>query len=142
MRTRIFAMCGAAASLVACSQAGDENNKQQPAAPKKEKIPYCFFKPSETKAWAASRGKDGNIIVKGKAYREDARYKAVLGEPKVSGATAEVRPSIAINDTGFAAEADWWDASYTIPGSAAVDTVNVKCGAGTLAELKVPVRSK
>src|SRR4051812_48405028 len=130
-----------AASLAACGQGGGEAKNRIAAAPKKEKPRYCFFKDAETKAWAASRGKDGNIIVKGKAYRSDSRYKALLGDPKVSGSTAVVWPSISVNDTGFAAPAgdDWWDVSFAIPGSAAVDTVDVKCGKKTFAELKVPL---
>ena len=35
---------------------------------------------------------------------------------------------------------NWWDVSFAIPGSAAVDTVEVKCGKKTFAELKVPLR--
>jgi hypothetical protein len=133
-----------AASLSACGQGGTEATNQAGIAPKKEKPRYCFFKDAETKAWAASRGKDGDITVKGKAYRSDSRYKAVLGDPKVSGSTAVVWPSISVNDTGFAAPAgdDWWDVSFTIPGSAAIDTVDVKCGKKTFAELKVPLAPK
>jgi len=134
-------LLGAAAALAACGQGGG-SSKQPVAAPKKEKPRYCFFKDAEAKAWTASRGKDGNITVKGKAYRSDSRYKAVLGDPKVTGSSAVVWPSISVNDTGFAAPGgdDWWDVSFTIPGSAAVDTVDVKCGQKTFAELKVPLR--
>jgi hypothetical protein len=49
----------------------------------------------------------------------------------------EVSPSIQQNSTGFGAPENWWEVTATIPGSAAVDTVKVTCGAKTLAEIKV-----
>ena len=132
---------GVAAALAGCGQS-DGNQAANQAAPnsvqpQKKKVAYCFFKDSETKGWTASRGKDGNITVKGKAYREDSRYKAVLGEPVVTGTKVEIAPSIVVNDTGYAAPDNWWNVTATIPDSAAVDTVDVKCGGSTLAELKV-----
>jgi len=93
------------------------------------------------RAGQASRDKDGNIKVKGKAYRSDSRYQAVLGPPEVSGTTASIAPTITQNMTAYGAEDNWWDVAATIPGSAAVDTVTVTCGARTLAELKVPVKA-
>ena len=131
----------AAAALGACGQSGDNaaatNNAANAAAAEKPKPAYCFFKDSETKAWAAKRGKDGTIVVKGKAYRSDPRYQALLGPPTVTGNTAEVSPTIQQNATGYAAPDNWWDMTATIPNSAAADTVDVKCGDKTLAELKV-----
>ena len=56
----------------------------------------------------------------------------------VTGASAELSPTITINDTGFAAVDNWWDVSATIPNSAAVNSVTVSCGARTLAKLEVP----
>jgi hypothetical protein len=85
--------------------------------------------------------KDGNVVVTGKAYREDSRYKAVLSPATVSGATAELAPTIAQNDTGYAAPDNWWSVSQTIPNSQSVDTVNVKCGDATVAAIKL-VRKK
>src|SRR5205085_7944911 len=109
-------------------------NQVQP----KKKSSYCFFKDNETKAWAASRDKDGNIVVKGKVYRSDPRYKAVLNPATVSGPTAELTPTIGQNDTGYAAPENWWDVTSTIANSTAVDTVKVNCGPKTLAEFKLP----
>jgi hypothetical protein len=133
-----------ALALAGCGQAGDGTSANEaaakPAQPKK-RIAYCFFKDAETKAWAASRGKDGNIVVKGKAYRSDPRYKALLNPATVTGTTAELSPTIAQNDTGFAADENWWDVSATIANSATVDTVRVFCGAKTFAELKVPLKT-
>jgi len=124
--------------------AGCDQPAEQPAAntavAEKPKPKYCFFKDSETKGWSALRGMDGNIVVKGKAYRSDPRYQAQLGQPEVSGTTATIAPGIVQNATGFGAPENWWDVSATIPNSAAVDTVKVECGAKTLAELKVPVK--
>jgi hypothetical protein len=126
-----------------CGQSGDDAaNKAATAkaaeAKKAAKPAYCFFKEPDTKGWAASTDASGNVVVKGKAYRQDSRYKAVLGQPVVTGAGAEVSPSITMNDTGYAAPDNWWDVSTTIPNSAAVETVTVRCGAKVLAELKVP----
>lgn len=130
------------AALAACGQSDSNPAANEAAAnaaqPQKPKPAYCFFKDSETKGWKASRDKDGNIIVKGKAFRLDPRYKALLGPPTVTGASAEIAPTITVNDTGFAAEDNWWDVKATIPGSAAVDTVMVRCGEKAIATLKVP----
>lgn len=134
---RSIPLLGFAAVLVACGQ--DDTSRQAastPAQPKK-KIAYCFFKDPETKGWSATRGKDGNIIVKGKAYRSDSRYRAILNPATVTGSTAEITPTITVNDTGYGAEDNWWDVSATIPNSAAVDSVKVTCGAKTFADLKV-----
>lgn len=139
---RIFLIAGAAALVGACGQSNDgatANAAANTPQPKK-KAAYCFFKDSETKGWAATRGKDGNIKVKGKAYRQDSRYQAALGTPEVNGSTATISPTVVQNMTAFGAEDDWWDVTATIPGSAAVDTVSVTCGAKTLAKLKVPVK--
>ena len=141
MRYLVIAI--AAALIAGCGSSASENAANQTAAnavqPKK-KIPYCFFKDSETKGWAASRGKDGNVVVKGKVYREDSRYKALLGPVEVTGTTAQLAPTITVNDTGFAAPDNWWVVTATIPNSAAIDTVRVTCGADTIAELKVPAK--
>jgi hypothetical protein len=129
----------AAASLSACGQGdGNEAANQAAPAPKKEKPIYCFFKDAESKDWTAKRGKDGNITVKGKLYRSDGRYMAVLGKPKVNGSTAEFWPSISNNTTGASMADGWWEVSATVPDSAAIDTVDVKCGQKSFAELKVP----
>ena len=99
---------------------------------------YCFFKDAETKDWAAKADKDGNVVVSGKAYREDARYKALLSPATVSGTSAEISPTITANDTGFAAPDNWWDVTQTIPNSQAVTSVKVTCGGKTVATLEVP----
>lgn len=137
---RSIILFGAAAALCGCGQTNDNNATNPPnnaIAEAKPKPAYCFFKESETRGWKASVGKDGNVTVKGKAYREDSRYKAVLAPATVTGATAEIAPTITTNDTGYGAQDDWWDVSATIPGSAGVSTVNVVCGARRLATLQV-----
>ena len=110
MHKSIF-LLGSLALLAGCSSSDDEAANQTAAAKaaaatKKPRPAYCFFKDSETKGWTASRDKNGDVVIKGKAYREDARYKAVLGPPKVTGASAEIAPTIVVNDTGFAAPDD------------------------------------
>jgi len=137
MRTPLV-LLGVAALLGGCGKSDDVANQAATNAAQPKKRPaYCFFKDSETKGWAASRGKDGNITVKGKAYRQDSRYQAVLGPPEVSGTTATIAPTITQNMTAYGAEDDWWDVTATIPNSSAVDTVNVTCGDKTLATLAV-----
>jgi hypothetical protein len=138
---KTFFLLGAAAGLAACGQSADNVTANNPAAntaAAEKPKPYCFFKDSETKGWVAKRGKDGNITVTGKAYREDSRYKAVLNPPTVSGTTAQIAPTITQNDTAYGAPDNWWDVTAVIPNSAAIDTVDVTCGDKTIAELKVP----
>lgn len=136
MRTSLLVL--SAVSLASCGQSGDAGAASQSAnaAQPKKKPAYCFFKDSETRGWAATRGKDGNIVVHGKAYRQDSRYKATLGPATVTGANAEIAPTIAVNDSAYGAPDDWWVVSAAIPNSAAVDTVTVRCGTKTLANLK------
>ena len=55
----------------------------------------------------------------------------------VRGNTITIAPTITPNMTAYGAEDDWWDVTATIPNSSAVDTVNVTCGAKTLATLAV-----
>ena len=144
MRNSII-LFAALAGLAACNRSSDNsaaNNVAANAAAAAAKPPaYCFFKDSETKGWSAKAGKDGNVIVVGKAYREDARYKAQLTPAVVSGTTASVSPTLVQNDTGFAAPDNWWDLSENIPNSQAVTSVTVTCGEKTVATLAVP-RSK
>ncbi|HEY7005457.1 MAG TPA: hypothetical protein VH392_03160 [Sphingomicrobium sp.] len=141
MRKSII-LLGAAAGLAACGQSSDtseaNNAAANSAAAKPEKPAYCFFKDPDTKGWAAKLDKDGNVVVSGKAFRLDPRYKAVLSPATVTGTTAEVSPTIAVNDTGFASPDNWWDVSQTIPNSQVVTAVTVKCGSKTLASLTVP----
>ena len=92
------------------------------------------------KGWAASRGKDGNVTVKGKAHVKDPRYNAVLGPAVVTGSTAQIAPTIAQN-SGYESPGDWWDVSAVIPNSATVTSVSVTCGAKTVAQLTVPAKS-
>jgi hypothetical protein len=133
---------GVAALATGCGQTDNGATSQAAAstAQPKKKPAFCFFEANETKGWKASRGKDGTITVKGKAHRSDGRYKAIFGPPEISGTAASISPTITNNDTGFSQADDWWDISATIPGSAAVDTVKVTCGADVLATL--PVRPK
>jgi hypothetical protein len=142
MDLRFLSLASAAALLGGCGQSdnGAANQAANTAQPKK-KVPYCFFKDKETKGWKASRGKDGNIIVKGKGYREDSRYQVVLGPSEASGTTVSVAPTITPNTTGFGAPDNWWDVSATIPNSGGIDTVIVTCGAKTLATLAVKTKS-
>lgn len=130
----------AAAFVAGCNQAADNAaaNVTNTAAAQKPKPKYCFFKDNETKEWSASRDKDGNIVVKGKAYRADPRYQALLGAAAVTGTAARIAPTIVQNGTGYGAPDNWWDLTATIPNSSAVESVTVECGAKSLAELKVP----
>ena len=135
---RHFTILIAGAALAGCGQSTEQAAKNETAAAPKEKTPYCFFKDADAKGWAASVDKDGNVVVKGKLFREDPRYKAILEKPNIVGTAADVWPNIAQNDTGFAAQDNWWDVKLTVPGSAAVTKVAVRCGAKTFASLDVP----
>lgn len=144
MRTSFLLIGAAAFSLAGCGQSGQQAATETKAAANqgaasapKPPPPHCFFTDAKTKGWAASRDRQGNVVVKGKAYREDPRYKAILEPPQVNGTTAVVTPSIAVNDTGYAAVENWWDVTATIPDSRGVDTVEVQCGAKTFAKLTV-----
>lgn len=132
----------AAMALAGCGSSDDDATTKATTnvAPPKKKPAYCFFKPEELKAWSASRDRTGNIIVKGKAHVADARYQAQLGPSSVSGAKAEVSPTIAPN-TGYEAAGDWWDLKATIPNTVAVETVSVTCGGKSVAELPLPKKS-
>jgi hypothetical protein len=136
-------LCGAAAALAGCGQSADNGTTNEAvanasAAEAPKPAAYCFFQDSETKGWKATVDKSGNVVVSGKAYREDSRYKALLLPATVSGTTAEVAPTIAQNDGTYGAPGDWWDVAETIPNSQAVERVAVKCGDETLATLAVP----
>lgn len=140
MRTTLV-LIGAAFALVGCGRSsndGTANEAQANAAQPKKKPAHCFFKEAETKDWTASRDRDGNITVKGKAFRSDPRYKALFQPPVITGTGAELSPTITTNDTGYAAPENWWDVKTTIPDSAAIQTVTVTCGARTLAQFSVP----
>jgi hypothetical protein len=140
MRPFKFMLLAGCAAVAGCQQASDDQSANQSATvqPKRERTPYCFFKDDETKDWKASVDKEGNVVVRGKAYRQDSRYKAVLDKPKVEGANAEVWPTVVANDARYGAPEDWWPIDFTIPGSAAVRHVAVRCGAKTFASLDVP----
>lgn len=142
---RKFVVAAASGFLVSCGSGegavGNQAEASANAAASQPKRPaFCFFKDEETKGWTASAGADGDVVVKGKAYRSDPRYMAQLGEPDVTGTTAEITPTIVLNNTGFAAPENWWDVSATIPNSSAVTSVSVRCGKKVLAEL--PVKRK
>jgi hypothetical protein len=140
MRKSMLMLAGAGL-LAGCNSGNDVPNEAatKSAAPTKPRPAYCFFKDSETKSWAAKRGKDGNILVSGKVYRDDSRYQAILNPATVSGTTAEITPTIVPN-AGYAAPDNWWDVKATIPNSAAVTTVNVDCGAKTIASFTLPAK--
>jgi hypothetical protein len=143
MRKPIILLC-AAASLGACSQSANETANQgaaNSAAAEAPKPAYCFFKDSETKDWKGKLDKSGNVVVSGKAYREDPRYKAILSPATVNGTTADIAPTIGVNDTGYASPENWWAVTATIPNSKSVETLNVKCGDKTLKTIKL-VRKK
>ncbi|HEX5258244.1 MAG TPA: hypothetical protein VFW35_05620 [Sphingomicrobium sp.] len=134
----VIAGAAAVASCGQSSETASNNAAGNATAAEAPKPAYCFFKDSETKGWTAKVDKSGNVVVSGKAYREDSRYKALLSPATVSGSRAEVAPTIGPNDTGFAAPENWWSVSETIPNSQSVTAVTVKCGDETLASLSVP----
>jgi hypothetical protein len=139
MRKSMMAMVAGASALAACGQANQpaEASANVAAAAPAKKVPYCFFKDENSKGWTASPGKDGNVIVKGKGYVADGRYMAGLKPAEIDGSTASLQLAMPQNGTGYSKADGWWDISSTIPDSAGVDTVNVLCGAKTVATLEV-----
>ena len=130
-------MCLLAGLLAGCSdQPAEPTAANEAVAAKPEKVPHCFFKDSETKDWSA-KVRGGQAVVTGRGFRSDARYKVVLLEPEIDGAVAVVRPSITTNDTGFAAEGNWWDLEAAIP-AAGLARVEVRCGKKVFASLDLP----
>jgi len=135
---KFLLLLGVAGLVTACGRSNSSPGASQAAAQQKKKPTYCFFKDEEMKDWAATRDQDGNITIKGKAHVKDPRYKAVLGAPTISGASAELSPSISQNDTGFGAPDDTWELAALLPNSAAITIVTVTCGGKTAARLQVP----
>ena len=124
--------------MSACGQRTEgaaENVAATTAEPKRPA--YCFFKDAETDKWSASRDANGNVVVRGRAFRSDPRYKAELGEPEVSGTAAAISPTI-VQNKGYASPDNWWDVAATIPASAKVTKVTVSCGKKVLAEFDLP----
>ena len=130
---RLVLSLGLALLAAGCSEQPAENGTANQAAAAPEKVPHCFFKDSETKEWAA-KAEGEQVVVTGRVFRADARYKAILLEPKVEGAVAVVRPSMTTNDTGFAADGNWWDVEARIP-AAGLEKVEVRCGKKVVASL-------
>lgn len=146
MRKLIVPLC--ALGLAACDASPTGPSTNQPAIvanaatnastgsvpPRNKRPAFCFFKDSETTGWSASRDGQGNVVVKGRAYRSDPRYKAELGPAEVSGTAATISPTISQN-SGYASPDNWWDITATIPDSRRVQTVKIECGRKTLAKL-------
>jgi len=141
MRGRILVIA-ASASLAACGQSGGDNRAANAAAnaaaPARKHPTYCFFKDAATKGWTAAVDASGNVTIKGKVHIDDRRYMSDLSDSEVTGETARAWLTMTQNNTGMGAQDNIWDASVTIPGSAAVKSVTVLCGKKTVAELTVP----
>jgi hypothetical protein len=139
MRREIL-LLGTLAALASCDQAADNgagNVAGNAAAAKPKHGSYCFFRDEEAKGWKTSFDRSGNVTVAGKMHVKDARYKAELGQAEVTGTSAELWPTLVVNDTGYASVDNWWEVRFTIPNSAAVTTVAIRCGSKTKAELSV-----
>ena len=119
------------------NSSGNEVTVVNASAPESQ-VAFCFFQDQEMKAWKAKIDKSGNVVVTGKAYREDPRYEALLGPATIHGTLAELGPTIEQNDTGFAAPQNWWNLTETIANSRAVERVAIHCGGKTIANLAVP----
>ena len=135
-----MAIACATAALAACNPSGDGSTDNAAnaaaAAAKPKRAPYCFFKAEQTKDWKASVDKSGNVTVTARGMMPDPRYKAEIGQAEVEGPNAVVRPIMSQN-TGYRSLDNWWDMRFTIPHSASVASVTVRCGEKTLSELRV-----
>jgi hypothetical protein len=143
MRRSILVL-GALFGVAGCGQSADQPAANtavaNAAAPAKKHPTYCFFKTADLKGWAASRGADGNVTVKGQAHLPDRRYMAALGDAEVEGDKATLWLTMSPNTTGSGAPGDVWDAKATIPDSSAVAKVTVLCGKKSVAELSLKKR--
>jgi hypothetical protein len=141
---RSILMLAALSGLAGCGQSADQpaadTAAANTAAPAKKHPTYCFFKNADTKGWAASRGADGNVAVKGQAHLADRRYMAALGDAEIEGAKATLWLTMGPNTTGMGAQGDWWDVGATVPASGAVEKVTVLCGKKSVAELSLKKR--
>jgi hypothetical protein len=138
---RALIWLAASAGLAACNQGDGGNaagnasvNAAATAAPKHPT--YCFFKEANRKGWTAKRDPSGNVVVKGQAKVEDVRYSAALEEGEVEGDKARIWLTMPQN-SGYQDLDRWWDVNAAIPGSAAVTSVTVMCGAKSVATLPV-----
>ena len=141
MRNLTLLLCGALFAA-GCDQAeaphANAANALANAAAAKAPKRYCFFRKEDSKGWAASRDAKGNVRVTGRAHVRDTRYKGDLGQPEVSGSTAKLWLTMAPNTGQYRSADDWWDVSFTIPDSGAIESVTVACDSKrVLAELKV-----
>jgi hypothetical protein len=129
---RRFSMILAAGALSSCN-----SEPAPPPSPKPTtaKLPHCFFKATDAKDIKLAV-KDDLLIVSGRFYRSDGRYKADFLKPEVDGGVAVLRPTITVNDTGFSAPDNWWDIKASIP-AAGIKRVEVRCGKSVLATLQV-----
>lgn len=141
MKRALFILIGSTAVLAGCGQSAGNGTANVAAAntSQPEKKPaYCFFKDDEMKGWTASRDKDGNITIKGKAHVNDPRYKATVGQVAVGPKKVIIFPTITTNDTGYATPDNWWDVTETAPNTASLNEAAVQCGDKTVADLQVP----
>lgn len=139
----LFILIGSTAVLAGCGQSSQNvagNEAAANTAQPEKKPAYCFFKDDEMKGWTASRDKDGNITVKGKAHVKDPRYKAVVGQVATGPKKVIIFPTITTN-SGYAQADDWWEISETVPNTAALNEAAVQCGDKTVADLQVPPKS-
>lgn len=143
MTRTLFILIGSTFVLAGCGQSSQNASANEAAAnvaQPENKPAYCFFKDDEMKGWTASRDKDGNITIKGKAHVKDPRYKAVVGQVATGPKKVIIFPSITTN-TGYAQPDDWWDLSETAPNTASLNEAAVQCGGKTIADLQVPPKS-
>lgn len=127
---------GLAMLLAGCGGEKESPDNRVEAQPKKEKPPHCFFKEAELDSFKLAQ--DGNeLVVTGRAYRSDGRYKAFLQDPKVEDGTAILYPTIGVNDTGFSAPENWWDIEKRLPANG-IRAVEVRCGARLVKKMPAP----
>lgn len=134
MGMRLYAGLVGVVGAVLMAGCGERPVPPPPKA-KAAKAPHCFFKDADAKDWKIAAQGD-QLVITGRAYRADPRYKATFLKPEMDGRVVVLRPSITVNDTGFAADGDWWDIKTSVP-AAAVDRVEVRCGQRLLATLPV-----
>ena len=135
MRNSWILVLGGTLGLAACGQQAEEptaNVQTNAAGPKRPS--YCFFKDAETEKWSASRDAQGNVVVKGRAFRSDPRYKAEFGPAEVSGDAATISPTI-VENRGYASPDNWRRLAHIIAYLIAPAHVRIE---GQMANLTSP----
>ncbi len=118
----IYILFGLPPCCSACGQSRRWRQPNQAAANRRSRRRSRPIASSRTARRRAGRRRAARTAIsssKARSYRSDSRYKAVLNPPVVTGTSAEIAPTITINDTGLRRARQLVGRTATIPNSAA-----------------------